>query len=113
MSKELPSIYKNQPNKKIDNNKTVFYSKYEEAQDHINKENKENMIDLDNAFSFRDALNNLFKNNQFVFNVPVEIITKKETINTKIISKVDNHLLTYNKRVIQLEDILSIKIKDE
>lgn len=113
MSKDLPSIFKGNGNKKIENNKRVFYSKYE----HIGNveerpTNTPKDIDLNNADTFNEALNNLFQNNQFVFNVPVEIITNNETINTKIISKVGDHLLTNNGKTIQLSDILSIKIKD-
>ncbi len=115
MGKELPSIFKNNSNKKIENNKKVFYSKYERVGNVVDKDenvNDNQSIDLDNATTYNEALNNLFKNNQFIFNVPVEIITKKETLNTKIVSKVDNRLLTVNGVVIQLEDILSIKIKE-
>jgi len=115
MNKELPSVFKNPCNKKIENNKRVFYSRYESignveertASDVTNTRE----INLDNATTYRDALDNLFKNNQFVFNVPVEIITKDITYNTKIVSKVGNHLLTNSGKVIELDDILSIKIK--
>lgn len=117
MSKELPSIFKNPTNKKIENNKKVFYSKYERIG---NVEEKEigdvtsgNDINLDNAKSYSEALDSLFKNNQFVFNVPVEIMTKEVTYNTKIVSKVGDHLLTNSGKVINLDDILTIKIQDK
>lgn len=114
MSKELPSVFKNPSNKKIENNKRVFYSKYESIgnveERVIGDVTSSNTINLDNATTYMDALDNLFKNNQFVFNVPVEIITKEVTLNTKIVSKVGDHLLTNNGKVIKLEDILSIRI---
>ena len=116
MNKELPSVFKNPSNKKIENNKKVFYSKYESIG---NVEQRDvgdivsNEIDLGNVSTFNYALDNLFKNNQFVFNVPVEIITKDVTLNTKIVSKVGDHLLTNGGKVIQLEDILSIKISGQ
>lgn len=116
MSKDLPSIFKNPSNKKIENNKRVFYSRYEsignveERNTGTNTSNNE--IDLDNAVTFTDALDNLFKKNQFIFNVPVEIITKEETLNTRIVSKVGDHVLTNSGKIVKLEDILSIKIKD-
>lgn len=114
MSRELPSIFKSPSNKKIENNKRVFYSKYESIGNVVeeNNENNNREIELDDAVTFNAALDNLFKNNQFVFNVPVEIITKDGIINSKIVSKVGDHLLTNSGKVIQLDDILSIKIKD-
>lgn len=111
MSKELPAIFKNPSNKAIDNNKRVFYSRYDSIGNVVERE-EDKEIDLSDAVTFNDALNNLFKNNQFVFNVPVEIITKNETINSKIVSKVGDHLLTASGKVIKLEDILSVRIKD-
>lgn len=115
MGKDLPSIFKNPCDKKIENNKKVFYSKYESIgnveERSIEKNSDE--INLDNANSYNEALDNLFKNNQFVFNVPVEIITKKVTYNTKIVSKVGDHLLTNSGKVINLDDILTIKIQDK
>lgn len=114
MGKDLPSVFKNINNKKFENNKRVFYSKYESIgnveERGVNSSSSE--INLDNALTYRDALDNLFKNNQFIFNVPVEIITKDVTLNTKIVSKVGDHLLTNAGKIIQLDDILSIKIKD-
>lgn len=115
MGKDLPSIFKNPCNKKIENNKKVFYSKYESIGNVVERDigdiSSSNEINLNNALTYNEALENLFKNNQFVFNVPVEIITKEVTLNTKIVSKVGDHLLTNSGKVIQLDDILSIKIK--
>ena len=115
MNKELPSVFKNPCNRKIENNKKVFYSRYESIgnveERTISDVTNNREINLDNAITYREALDNLFKNNQFVFNVPVEIITKEVTLNTKIVSKVGNHLLTSNGKMIELDDILSIKIK--
>lgn len=114
MSKDLPSVFKNPCDRKIENNKKVFYSRYESINNVEERENNNvaiNEIDLDNAVTYNEALNNLFKHNQFVFNVPVEIITREVTYNTKIVSKVSDHLLTNNGNIIKLDDILSIKIK--
>lgn len=113
MNNDLPSVFKNPCNKRIENNKKVFYSRYESignVEDRSITSNNE--INLDNATSYRDALDNLFKNNQFVFNVPVEIITREVTLNTKIVSKVGDHLLTNSGKTIKLDDILSIKIQN-
>jgi hypothetical protein len=116
MSKDLPSIFKNTTNRKIENNKKVFYSRYESI-GNVEERGVDdvgiNEINLENATSYSEALDSLFKNNQFVFNVPVEIMTKEVTYNTKIVSKVGDHVLTSSGKVINLDDILTIKIQDK
>lgn len=118
MDKKLPSIFKSDLNKKIENNKKVFYSKYESVGNIVEKSSEvveENSMDRGNTTevrSFSESLDSLLKNNQFIFNVPLEISLKNETINTKLVSKVGDHLLTNTGKVIKLEDILLIKIKD-
>lgn len=110
MSKELPSIFKVETNKKIENNKNVFYSKTESIS---NVEEQKNNDKTNNEVrGFSDSLDDLLKNNQFIFNVPVEVSLKNETINTKLVSKVGDHLLTNTGKIIKLEDILFIKIKE-
>lgn len=114
MNKDLPSIFKNPTTRKFENNKRVFYSRYESignVEEGVESNNSNNTVDLGNASTFSEAIDNLFKNNQFIFNVPVEIISRNETLNTKIVSKVGDHLLTSSGKVIQIEDILSIRIK--
>lgn len=117
MDKKLPSIFKNDLNKKIDNNKKVFYSRHEAVGNVIEKSSEviNNAIDTGNTAESRslsESLDSLLKNNQFIFNVPVEISLKEGTINTKLISKVGNNLLTNTGETIKLEDILLIRIKD-
>ncbi len=116
MNKQLPSIFKNSSDKRINNNKRVFYSKYESIGNVVERENDihdSNINDLNSPNSFTNSIDNLFKNKQFIFNVPVEIVTKDNTFYTKIVSKVDDHILTSNGIIIQLEDILSIKVNGE
>ena len=118
MNKELPSIFKAETNKKIENNKKVFYSKYESIGNVIERTSEavnngsNNQGSTNEVRSFSESLDSLLKNNQFIFNVPVEINLKNETLNTKLVSKVGDHVLTNTGKVIQLEDILFIKIKD-
>ena len=111
MDKKLPSIFKSETNKKIENNKKVFYSKYESVDNGVGSSNK--LVEDNNTevSSFSESLDNLLKNNQFIFNVPVEITLKDEIINTKLVSKVGDHLLTNTGKVIQLDDVLLIRIK--
>ena len=112
MDKKLPSIFKNEIDKKIDNNKKVFYSKYESVGNVVEKTSEVDSLN-DRSTSLSSSLDELLKNNQFIFNVPVEISLKEEIVNTKIVSKVGDHLLTSSGKIINLEDILLIRIKDK
>ena len=113
MNKKLPSIFKNEIDKKIDNNKKVFYSKYESVGNVVEKTSEVDSSNDRSVSSLSSSLDDLLKNNQFIFNVPVEISLKEEIVNTKIVSKVGDHLLTSSGKIINLEDVLLIRIKDK
>ena len=84
--KKLPDIYKNT---KVQNtNKNVFYS--------FERENDER------TFSKEDI----------IFNDVVIIKTVDNTYETRIVSKLNDHILTSSKDIIYLKDIKSIKRKD-
>ena len=85
--KKLPSIYKN--TKVSSTNKDVFYS-FEKNNENERSFNKEDII----------------------FNDIVIIKTVDNTYETKIVAKLNDHILTSSKDIIYLKDIKSIKRKD-
>ena len=91
MKKKLPELYKNSDFTHINNNKRVFYS-------NIDKDNNvtDNLkVDLDN---------------EYILNTPVMIETRDGTkISCKIVSKIGDHILTSNNKIIKLDDIKFIK----
>ena len=87
--KKLPSIYKNA--KVSSTNKNVFYS--------FEKDNN-------------STSNNSFKKEDIIFNDIVIIKTIDNTYETKIVAKLNDHILTSSKDIIYLKDIKSIKRKD-
>ena len=84
--KKLPDIYKNK--KVVNTNQNVFYS-FE-----------------------RDGDERTFSKDDIIFNDVVIIKTVDNTYETKILSKLDDHILTSSKDIIYLKDIKSIKRKD-
>ena len=84
--KKLPDIYKN--SKVVNTNKNVFYS--------FEKENDERS----------------FSKDDIIFNDVVIIKTIDNTYETRIVSKLNDHILTSSKDIIYLKDIKSIKRKD-
>jgi len=110
-NKELPKIFKNTETKKITNNTKVFCSFYDNPKNEFEeKENEERNIS-NASNNYYKTIDELFNNHNFVFNVPVEIETKEGKLHTKIVSKIEDHILTSDSKIIKLQDILSIKIK--
>lgn len=108
-NKELPKIFKNTETKKITNNTKVFCSFYDNSKgDFESHEEKESLSSSNNYY---DTVDRLLNSNKFIFNVPVEIETKEGSLSTKIVSKIEDHILTSDSKIIKLEDILNIKIK--
>lgn len=91
MNKKLPSVYKANDCTHIKNNKSVFCSSYSNV-----------------GFSEGDRISTDKQEIDFVFNTPVTIKTNNEIIHSKIVSKLDDHILTSNNKVIKLKDIQSI-----
>jgi len=110
MNKKLPEIFKSQSDRLVNNNKCVFYSRYESV-GNVSEEFTEETNVVEKSENFSSTVDNFFKNNQFIFNVPVEIVTKDKSFDTKIISKVGDHLLTIGGEVISLVDLVSVKLK--
>lgn len=97
MKKE--KIYVNKINKKIDNNQN--YCDVKEKEEIISNKGNRNL-------SVDDKLKKLFNTDGYVFNVDVKIITSEKTYNTKIAGKVNNHLITLDNDVININDIKDI-----
>lgn len=92
--KKLPSIYKNNINKNISNNKTS-------CNINLNRTNK----------TVQDEINDIFNGFGYSYNIPLEIITTQKTYNTSLIAKVNNYVVTTNNDVILIDDIIEIKKK--
>ena len=100
-------IFVNKFDKKIGHNQS--YTNINNTQEDIPTiENKDN----DNQLSVEDKINRLFKRNGYIFNVDVKIITKDKEYNTKIATKIKNHLITLDNDIIDINNIQDIIIKN-
>ena len=97
--KKLPSIYKQEINKKINNNTTVYYC--------TSKNEKKEVENL----SIRDFLDNLFNEDGYIFNKALIIKTKDNTYDTAIVKKESEKIYTLTDNIIRIEDIISIERK--
>lgn len=99
--KKIPEIYVNKINKRIDNNKGVFYS-YKDNNDEV-EETKQ----LD-EYSLQKRINNLFRSNDFIYKKKFHIKTINEEKDYIIISKSYDYLLTIDGTKIMIKDIIEI-----
>lgn len=106
MKKELPHIYKNETVSRVKKNRDVYHI---QASD----ENPEREVLLENdSVSVEAKLKKLFQSRRYIFNIGVEIITKRKVYDTKIAGKVKNSIVTIDGEVIPMIEIEDIIIKD-
>ncbi len=96
--KKLPKVYQNDINKKINNNKEIYYSSAKKNK--IEKEDIELIID------------GLFNKEHNVYNIPVVINTSNKVYDTYLVARTSNYLLTIDQDRIDYNDIISIKRKN-
>ena len=101
-------VFVNEIHKRIGNNQS-YYDINNLKDEPIVKEDNEEII---SELTVEEKLDKLFKINGYVFNVDVIIITKNHEYHTKIAGKVNNHLITLDNDVININDIEDIIIKE-
>lgn len=87
--KKLPKMYKNNVNKKINNNTIVFYG---------SKNDKNKEINIDDYFK----KNKIYRKN-------VKITLNDKVIIKNIIGRTTNHLITMDNELINIQDIKRIE----
>lgn len=90
--KKLPSIYKNEINKKIKNNREVTYI----------KEEKQNIHEI---------IDSIFNGLGYSYNIPLIITTKNKVYETSLISRSKTNINTLDNDSIPINEIISIERK--
>ncbi len=96
--KKLPGIYHKDINRNISNNQDVCYAKEE-------IKNISNNINT----NIEKILDNLFKEDGYIFNKPLIITTKDKSYDTAIVKKTNNKIFTLTDDIIDISDIISIE----
>ena len=94
--------------KKVGNNQS-FYDIKEENNDYTLV--KDNNKTINENLSVKEKIDKLLNRNGYVFNVDVKIITYNKEYQTKIAGKVNNHLITLDNDIININDIKDIIIQ--
>lgn len=96
--KKLPEIYKNNINKKINNNKKMCILK------NVNEEIKEKPVNIE------EILSKIFNGIGYSYNIPLLIETKNKKYETSLITKTKNNVVTLDNDIIPINEIVNIKI---
>lgn len=96
--KDLPKVFHNKINKKIDNNRSVFYS---------NNNYDDNKI-TDNR-TILQKINDIFSSTNYVYKANVEITLKDKKVTKRIIGRNKNYIITMDNDLIPITDIIDIK----
>lgn len=96
--KKLPSIYHKDINRNISNNQDVCYadSKIQNISSVINT-------------NIEEEIDNLFKEDGYIFNKPLLIRTNNKEYDTAIVKKTNNKIYTLTDDIIDINDIISIE----
>lgn len=95
--KDLPKVFHNKIDKKIENNRSVFYS------------NNEYREETGDARSVLQKINDIFSSPNYVYKANVEIILKDRKVTKRIIGRNKNYIITMDNDLISISDIVDIK----
>ena len=96
--KELPKVFHNKIDKKINNNRNVFYSN--------------NTYEEDRSIDTRTVLqkiNEIFSSPNYVYKANVEITLKDKKVTKRIIGRNKNYIITMDNDLIPINDIVDIR----
>lgn len=95
--KDLPKVFHNKIDKKINNNRSVFYS-------NNSIEEKE----FDNR-TVQQKINDIFSSPNYIYKANVEITLKDKKVTKRIIGRNKNYIITMDSDLIPISDIENIK----
>ena len=99
--KKLPKLYTNTFNKKIDNSKD-----FTTIRDNIVEEDKLSTFDINKKIDM------FFKSKDHIYKVNVLIKYSDREMNTTLIGKTNDNLITLDNKLIKISDIYDIKKVD-
>lgn len=108
MDKKLPGVFVNKIDKKLTNNKTVYYGGADEK---VEKKVEEKKVHLGNEpLNIKQKLNQVFKSVNYIYKIDVMITLKDKTVTKKIIGYNDRDVITFDNELIPIADILDIEV---
>lgn len=110
MGKDLPKVFANSIDKKINNNESVYYEKSDRQV--IEKEEPKKSL-LSDSFNINQKINRIFGSSRYVYKADVDITLKNGKVSKKVIGRNKNELITMDNELIKIADILDIDFSNE
>ena len=100
--KDLPKVFRNNIDKKFNNNKNVYYSSDDNRGTSVNEEIKDNKNVL-------QKINEIFSSPNYVYKANAEITLKDKKVTKRIIGRNKDFIITMDNTLIPISDIIDIK----
>lgn len=109
MKKNLPKVFQNTIDKDLKNNESIYYSLSKNDNVVINKNEKNDYEEIVNNSNIEKKINDIFKSSNYIYKAKVDIKTSNNTINTRIIGRNKEYIITFDNKKIPIKDIIDIK----
>lgn len=96
--KDLPKVFRNNVDKRFNNNNSVYYS--------YNDERSEDVVDNKTVVQ---KINEIFSSPNYVYKANVEITLKDKKITKRIIGRNKNYIITMDNMLIPISEIVNIR----
>lgn len=96
MNKELPKVFANKIDKKINNSQDIFYE-------------EEKKSEINDVRNIGRKISDIFNSSNFVYKSKVKITTYDKTFTKIIVGRKNNYLLTMDNEAINIDNILDIE----
>jgi len=101
--RELPKVFANKIDKKLENNETFCVSKNQE----LKKEENDKIFKIEK--NIHQKINEIFSSPNYVYKANVEITLKDKKVTKRIIGRNKDFLITMDNTLIPISDIIDIK----
>lgn len=100
--KDLPKVFRNNVDKKFNNNRSVYYGSGDNRNSSVSEEVRDNKTVL-------QKINEIFSSPNYVYKANVEITLKDKKVTKRIIGRNKDFIITMDNTLIPVSDIVDIK----
>ncbi len=100
--KDLPKVFRNNINKKFNNNSSIYYS-------HNYNRNSNEIENINDNKNVVQKINEIFSSPNYVYKANVEITLKDKKITKRIIGRNKNYIITMDNMLIPINEIINIR----
>lgn len=108
MKKDLPSMYKQNINKKFNNNSAVFSTLNNDEEDISIRHSTIKDVKEYSKYEVEKKIYEIFNSPDYIYKADVTIITDKEVLVKRIVGKTGNQLITFDNEKIDIDTIRDI-----